>query len=65
MTKAQASAFTRNFVLAIVGIVIAVQLIPTLLYAVGNVTGVALLSASLVGTIVGAGIVLFIVEAFM
>jgi hypothetical protein len=48
-----------------VTVVIAVTLIPTLMNAVGNVTGIALLDAALVGTIVGAGIVLFIVKTFL
>jgi uncharacterized membrane protein YeaQ/YmgE (transglycosylase-associated protein family) len=65
MTKSQTSNFTKSFVLGIVGIVIAVTLVPTLLTAVDNVTGVALLSSALVGTIVGAGIVLYIVDMFM
>ena len=50
---------------AIVAVVISVTLIPTLMDAVNNVTGIPLLSATLVGTIVGAGIVLFILKAFM
>lgn len=57
--------YVTGYVTAIVAVVISVTLIPTLMDAVNNVTGIPLLSATLVGTIVGAGIVLFILKAFM
>lgn len=59
------TAYVTGFITSIVTVVIAVTLIPTLINAVGNVTGIALLDTALVGTIVGAGIVLFIVKTFL
>jgi len=64
-TTSEMRAYVSSFITSIVAVVVAVQLIPTLLDAVNNVTGIALLSAALVGTIVGAGIVLFIMRAFL
>jgi len=56
--------YVTGFVFSIIGVTVAVNLIPVLLDAL-NVTGLpALLSATLVGTIVGAGVLLFIVRAF-
>ena len=57
--------YVTGFVSAIIAVVIAVSLVPTLLSSVNNITGVPLLSATLVGTIVGAGIVLFILRTFL
>lgn len=59
------TAYITGFITSIIAVVISVQLIPTLMGAVTNVTGVPLLSAALVGTVVGAGIILFILKAFM
>lgn len=50
----------------IVGIVVAVNLIPPLLNATGAVSGtVPILSNSIVGTVLGAGILLIILELFI
>jgi len=57
--------YVGGFVSAIIGITIAIYLVPTLLEAVGNVTGVPLITTAIVGTIVGAGILLFIVKTFI
>jgi uncharacterized membrane protein (DUF441 family) len=38
--------------------------VPTLLVTVGNVSGVPLLTTVIVGTIVGAGILMFLLKAF-
>ena len=57
--------YTKGFVEGIIGVTIAVYLIPTLLAAVNQVTGVPLLSATLVGLIVGAGVLLFILTIFL
>jgi len=59
--------YVTGFISAIIAVVIAVTLIPTLLTAVGQVnqSQVSLLSVGLVGTIVGAGILLFILKIFI
>ena len=57
--------YITGFITSIIAVVISIQLIPTLMYAVGNITGVPLLSAALVGTVVGAGILLFILKTFV
>lgn len=62
---ADVKGYVTGFITAIIAVVIAVNLIPTLIQAVGNVTGVPLLTTALVGTIVGAGIVLFITKVFI
>jgi len=57
--------YVTGFVGAIIGVTIAIYMVPTLLDAVGNVTGVPLITAGIVGTVVGAGILLFILKAFI
>jgi len=57
--------YTKGFVEGIIGVTIAVYLVPTLIDATNQVTGVPLLSAALVGLIVGAGILLFILGVFL
>lgn len=61
----EVKGYASGFIETVIAVVIVVGLIPTLLYAVGNVTGVALLSTALVGTIVGAGVLLFLVSKFI
>lgn len=61
----EVKGYVTGFISAIIAVVIAVTLIPTLLASVGNVTGVPLLTTALVGTIVGAGILLFILKIFV
>jgi len=63
--EADVRGYITGFITSIIAVVIAVQLIPTLMTAVGNVTGVPLLSVALVGTVVGAGIILFILKTFI
>jgi hypothetical protein len=58
-------AYITGFITSIIAVVIAIQLVPTLMGAVTNVTGIPLLSAALVGTVVGAGIILFVLKAFL
>lgn len=58
-------AYITGFITSIIAVVISIQLIPTLMTAVNNVTGVPLLSAALVGTVIGAGILLFILKTFV
>ena len=56
--------YVTGFVFGIVGFVIVVQLIPIGLDAL-NVSGLpAILSATLIGTILGAGVVLFVMRVF-
>jgi hypothetical protein len=62
---AETTAYITGFITSIIAVVIAVQLVPTLMGAVSNVTGIPLLSAALVGTVVGAGIILFVLKAFL
>jgi len=57
--------YVTGFISAIIAVVISINLVPTLMGAVANITGVALLSSALVGTIVGAGILLFILKVFL
>jgi hypothetical protein len=58
--------YVKGFVAGIVGIVVAVNLIPPLLNATGAVSGtVPILSNSIVGTVLGAGILLIILELFI
>lgn len=57
--------YTKGFVEGIIGVTIAIYLVPTLIDATNQVTGVPLLSAALVGLIVGAGILLFILGVFL
>jgi hypothetical protein len=57
--------YITGFITSIIAVVIAVTLVPTLMGVVGNVTGIPLLSAALVGTIVGAGILLFVLKTFI
>lgn len=59
--------YVTGFISAIIAVVIAVTLIPTLLTSVGavNQQQVPLLQVGLVGTIVGAGILLFILKIFV
>ncbi len=57
--------YVGGFISAFIGVVIAVTLVPQLLNVVNNVTGVPLLTTAIVGTIVGAGILLFILKTFL
>ena len=57
--------YVGGFVSAIIGVTVAIYLVPTLLTAVGDVSGVPLITVSIVGTIVGAGILLFILKTFL
>jgi len=57
--------YTKGFVEGIIGVTIAVYLIPTLLSAVNQVTGIPLLSATVVGLVVGAGVLMFILTVFL
>lgn len=64
-TKFDVREYTRGFVEGIIGVTIAIYLVPTLTDAVNQVTGIPLLSSTLVGLIVGAGILLFVLTIFL
>jgi len=57
--------YVSGFITAIVAFLIAVSVVPIMMQTVGNITGVPLLSSALVGTIVGAGLVLFLLKTFI
>jgi uncharacterized membrane protein YeaQ/YmgE (transglycosylase-associated protein family) len=57
--------YVTGFVSAIIAFTIGVTLAGYLVTTVGNVHGVPLLTPILVGTIVGAGLLLFILKAFI
>jgi hypothetical protein len=58
--------YVTGFVSAIIAVTIGITLTVTaLLPAVTNATGIPLLSVTLVGTIVGAGLLLFILRVFI
>jgi hypothetical protein len=57
--------YVTGFLTSIIAVVIAVNLIPTLQSSITNVTGVPLLTWALIGTIVGAGITLFVLKTFI
>jgi len=62
----EVKSYVKAFVAGIVGIVVAVNLVPPLLNATGSVSGdVPILANSIVGTVVGAGILLVILEIFI
>lgn len=54
--------FVSAFILTIVGIIVAVTLLPTLDDTLANYTGNALLASGIVSLIAGAGITLFAVR---
>jgi hypothetical protein len=57
--------YVTGFITAIVAFLIAINVVPLLMNTVNEVTGIPLLSAGLVGTIVGAGLVLFLLKTFI
>jgi uncharacterized membrane protein YeaQ/YmgE (transglycosylase-associated protein family) len=58
--------YVTGFVSAIIAVVIGINLAAqVLLPSLANVSTIPLLSATLVGTIVGAGILLFILKVFI
>jgi len=59
------SSYAGSFIGAFIAITIALALVPSLLNTVGNISGVPLLTTAIVGTVIGAGIVLFLVKQFI
>ena len=57
--------YVTGFITAIVAFLIAVNVVPLLMSTVGNITGIPLLSSALVGTIVGAGLIMFLLKTFI
>lgn len=62
---AEIREYVTGFISAVVAFLIAVSVIPLILNAVGQVEGVALLSVTLVGTIIGAGLIMYLLKTFM
>jgi uncharacterized membrane protein YeaQ/YmgE (transglycosylase-associated protein family) len=66
MNMVEVREYVTGFVSAIIAVVIGVNLAAgVLMPALVNITNIPLLSATLVGTIVGAGILLFILKVFI
>lgn len=57
--------YVTGFITAIVAFLIAVSTVPILMGVVNNITGIPLLSSALVGTIVGAGLLLYLLKTFI
>jgi hypothetical protein len=57
--------YVTGFISAIIAVVISISLIPTLMDAVSGISGIPLLTTALVGTVVGAGVLLFILKVFL
>jgi hypothetical protein len=57
--------YVTGFVSSIIAVVITINLLPTLMGSMENMTGIPLLTAGLVGTVVGAGVLLFILKVFL
>jgi hypothetical protein len=56
--------YAMGFVSAFIGVAVAIAVTPTLMGLVGNLTGVPLLSSAIVGIVVGAGVLFFMMKAF-
>lgn len=61
---AEVKDFIKGFVMGIVGIVVATTLVTGVLLPALQDSNVPLLSQALVGTVVGAGILMFIIGLF-
>jgi hypothetical protein len=57
-----ARAYAVGFISVFIGAMIAVSVLPTFLGTLDNLTGVPLLASGLVGTIAGAGILMFLLK---
>jgi hypothetical protein len=65
MASTDVTSYVTGFIGAMIGVIIAINLVTPLLTEVANVTGVPLITTAIVGTVVGAGILLFIVKNFL
>jgi len=65
MQMVEIKEYVTGFITAIVAFLIAVNVVPLLMSTVGNITGIPLLSSALVGTIVGAGLIMFLLKTFI
>jgi len=61
---AEVKEYVTGFVSAIIAVTIGINLIPTIMTAVQGAS-IPLLTVALVGTVVGAGILLFILKTFI
>lgn len=62
---AEIKEYVTGFISAVVAFLIAISVVPLILNAVGQISGVALLSVTLVGTIIGAGLIMYLLKTFM
>lgn len=65
MQMAEVKEYVTGFITAIVAFLIAVSVVPILMNIVGGIEGIPLLSAGLVGTIVGAGLIMYLLKTFI
>lgn len=59
-----AKEYAMGFISAFIGVAVAISVIPTLMNLVGNLTNIPLLSSAIVGIVVGAGVLFFMMKAF-
>ena len=62
---AEIREYVTGFITAVVAFLIAVSVVPILMNIVGQISGVPLLTSALVGTIVGAGLILYLLKTFI
>jgi hypothetical protein len=62
---AEIREYVTGFITAVVAFLIAVSVVPILMNVVGEISGVPLLTSALVGTIVGAGLILYLLKTFI
>jgi|YelNatPaOPRAMG01_1025707.scaffolds.fasta_scaffold21462_3 phosphate/sulfate permease len=62
---AEIREYVTGFITAVVAFLIAVSVVPILMNTVGQISGVPLLTSALVGTIVGAGLILYLLKTFI
>ena len=62
---AEVKEYVTGFISAIVAFLIAVSVVPILMNTVGEISGIPLLTGALVGTIVGAGLILYLLKTFI
>jgi phosphate/sulfate permease len=62
---AEIREYVTGFITAVVAFLIAVSVVPILMNVVGEISGVPLLTSALVGTIIGAGLILYLLKTFI
>jgi hypothetical protein len=61
---ADVTEYVKGFVSAIIAFAIGLSLATYIISLVGNVTGIPLLTTALVGTVIGGGLLLFLMKTF-